>query len=581
MEIEKLRRPSRVPVEVAGLQVNYCRNTLCSNFGVTPGERDRRNRSAAAQDPAYVMTGGAGALMPTATCGLCKESFPLKSNLAVAEEMARLSAYLAPIPELGCPDQECAHWGKAVSTHPKLYQGFGSTSAGSRRFRCKHCTKLFSIPTSSTPRQKRPDVNALVYRLLINKMPMRRICETAGIGPQTLYTKLEFIAERARAFAREQESQLLRGKALPPLLLSTDRQDYLLNWGTSADRRNTRLHGVGTADNRSSYVFGMHLDYDSRLDPGDIELAALECDDYGILPPFRTFARLWLKRDWNSQQMIQRRRYGAAKKRGIAVAELDEEVQSPKWGGDDTKLPGRGMKVRDDYSVFGHLHLIAQLTAGSPHVALYMDLDPGLRAAAHTAFREKILEGRADTFQVRINKDMTIDTKSLAVAQAKQRMARFARERGIEQAAASRCFLEEHLSRRGFVERWQDRWVDHPSPDQGEPEKSLLHLTDRPDLTDARRADLHLWGSLHGIDRFFMVLRRRQSLLERPISSASSSGRTFMGNNPYRPWVVEAVLDLLRVSYNFHHVGKDKKTPAQRLGLADRGYALEDILAID
>ena len=109
----------------------------------------------------------------------------------------------------------------------------------------------------------------------------------------------------------------------------------------------------------------------------------------------------------------------------------------------------------------------------------------------------------------------------------------------------------------------------------------MLHLTDRPDLTDARRADLHLWGSLHGIDRFFMVLRRRQSLLERPISSASSSGRTFMGNNPYRPWVVEAVLDLLRVSYNFHHVGKDKKTPAQRLGLADRGYALEDILAID
>ena len=66
------------------------------------------------------MTGSAGALMPTATCGLCKESFPLKSNLAVAEEMARLSAYLAPIPELGCPDQEFAHWGKAVSTHPKM-----------------------------------------------------------------------------------------------------------------------------------------------------------------------------------------------------------------------------------------------------------------------------------------------------------------------------------------------------------------------------------------------------------------------------------------------------------------------------
>lgn len=281
-----------------------------------------------------MMTGGGGVLMPTATCGLCKESFQLKSNHAVVEELARLSAYLQAPQEPGCPAEGCAHRGKGVSAHSNLYQRFGSTAAGSRRFRCKQCGKLFSIPTSTTARQKRPDVNALVYRLLINKMPMRRICETAGIGAQTLYTKLEFIADRARNFCGGHEAQLIHGKELPPLLLSTDRQAYLLNWGTSSDRRNTHLHGIGTADNRSSYVFGLHLDYDSRLDPGDIELAALACNDYSILPPFRTFTRLWLKRDWNSRQMMQRRRYDVARRRGILVADLDDEIQRQKWGGD-------------------------------------------------------------------------------------------------------------------------------------------------------------------------------------------------------------------------------------------------------
>lgn len=567
-----------MPPAAAGIQVNYCRNITCPNFGIVPGDGDRRNKAATADQPLYTMVGGAGSLVPLAVCGICRESFPLKSNLAVGEELERLSTYLVPPPDPSCPQPTCVQNGKAVEQHPKLYQRFGQTSAGSTRLRCKACGKLFSVPASATPRQKRSDINAIVYRLLINKMPMRRICETAGIGAQTLYTKLEFIAERARAFAREHEAPLLSGKELPPLLLSADRQDYLLNWGTSADRRNTRLHGVGTADNRTSYVFGMHLDYDSRLDPGDIEMAALECDDYNVLHPFRRFARLWLKRDWNAPDVMLRRRHDAARRRGIPVGELDEEMRASKWGNDDSKLPGRGMKVRDDYSIFGHLHLVARLCIGSPHVALYMDRDASLRAAAHSAFRERIQAGSMDTFLVRINKDMTIDMKALAVAQARQRMAKFAKERGIEMSLAGRLHLQEAIAYRGYVARWQDRWLEHPTPDQGEPEKHLLHLTDRPEMSDMRRADLHLWGSMHGIDRFFMVLRRRQSLLERPISSASSTGRTFLGNNPYRPWVVEAVLDLLRTSYNYHHVGQDKKTPAQRLGLASQAFTLEQIL---
>lgn len=429
-----------------------------------------------------------------------------------------------------------------------------------------------------TPRQKRPELNPLIYRLLINKMPMRRICETAGIGPQTLYTKLEFIAQRSRDFLAERERPLISGHKLPPLLLSTDRQDYLINWGTSVDRRNVRVHGVGTADNRSSYVLGMHLDYDSSLDPGDVEMLALECGDYQLEPAFRRFARVWLKGDWNSTVTQQRRRYNIARKRGIPVAELADEQPSLRWDDDDSKLPGRGMKVKDEYTMFAHLMLIEKLVRGSPHIALYMDRDPSLRSAAHVAFADRLRRREVDTFLMSIDKSLTIDAKGATVAAAKQRVARFAEQHGIGILDAAKRMLELDFEKRGFIDRWQERWIDHPNPDQSEPRKALQHLSDYPEMSNERRALLHVWGNMHGIDRYFMILRRRLSLLERPISSASSTGRVYQGNNPYRPWVVEALLELMRVAYNYHLPGKDKKTPAQRLGLSDTSFSLEEIL---
>lgn len=510
-------------------------------------------------------------------CKLCSETFGLKSNHGVAEEVARLTDYLRLPPEPACPTEGCVQNAKGIHSYADAYQRFGRTSAGSLRYRCKACRKLFAVATSATPRQKRADVNALVFRLLVNKMPMRRICETAGIGPQTLYTKLRFLSERARNFARRHEASLLEGRELPPLLLSTDRQDYLINWGTSTDRRNIRLHGIGTADNRSSFVFGMHIDYDSRLDPGNVEIEALECGDYDVRQPFRRFARVWLKRDWASDNELLRQLHRQASRTGVATRDLVADDAPKRWA-DDTKLPGRGMKVRSDYSMMAHMQIVASMTAGSPDVVLYLDQDGGLRSATHVAFEDRIRSGSAHTFFVRINKEMSIDQKGLAIAQASQRMTKFSQARGVALENGPRLALEEALARRGFRDRWQERWIAHPMPNGSEPEKALLHLTDRPELSDARRAAMHLWGSLHGIDRFFMIVRRRQSLLERPISSASAAGRVFYGNNPYRPWVVESVLDLIRVTYNYHHRGRDKRTPAERLGLTTRAYSLEEML---
>jgi hypothetical protein len=75
-----------------------------------------------------------------------------------------------------------------------------------------------------------------------------------------------------------------------------------------------------------------------------------------------------------------------------------------------------------------------------------------------------------------------------------------------------------------------------------------------------------------------MLVRRRLSILERPISSASKAGRTWYGYSAYNPQTIVKLFDIFRVVYNYCPIGKSKVTPAVRLGLAKGPVTLEDII---
>lgn len=75
-----------------------------------------------------------------------------------------------------------------------------------------------------------------------------------------------------------------------------------------------------------------------------------------------------------------------------------------------------------------------------------------------------------------------------------------------------------------------------------------------------------------------MQVRRRLSILERPIATASSARRTWHGYSAYNPEVIVKLLGIFRVFYNYCLAGKDRTTPAMRLGLAHGKVTLEDII---
>lgn len=242
----------RIPAEHGGIQVNFCKNPDCENYGIPAAQATGRG----AQRDRYAVV-GAGRQLPVLKCHACGEYPPLKSNQGIAEERERLGAYLSAPPEPSCPDLDCANNGIGVSTGSPHYRSYGTTRAGSKRYRCNACTKTFSVGYS-TVGQKQPHKNRLIFRLLMNKSPFRRLCEIADIAHGTLYPKLDFLHRQCLAFAGHRERRLLQGFSIPRLYLGVDRQDYIVNWTQREDKRNVQLTAVGSADNATRYVFGMH-----------------------------------------------------------------------------------------------------------------------------------------------------------------------------------------------------------------------------------------------------------------------------------------------------------------------------------
>jgi len=115
---------------------------------------------------------------------------------------------------------------------------------------------------------------------------------------------------------------------------------------------------------------------------------------------------------------------------------------------------------------------------------------------------------------------------------------------------------------------WQAAMAD--SPREG-PAIRVVSL--RPEFDYAR-----LNPARPAIDAFFMQVRRRLSLLERPIATASNNRRIWHGYSAYNPRSIVKLLEMFRVFYNYVLVGADKQTPAMRLGLAKGRVSIEDIV---
>ncbi|MCA3002634.1 MAG: IS1 family transposase [Rhodocyclaceae bacterium] len=555
--LAKIRPHPRVPAEHEGLQVNHCKNPHCANFGVPAPESRGRKGLKPDLIGAYTVAGNSenGRFL---TCGLCGRTAVLYSNVGIADEIKRFDIRAERAASTGCPNESCDAFGSTVVSTPDAYYRHGHTAAGADRFRCRTCGSTFSA-AAPVRRQRRPELSIQVLKLLVNKVPMRRICEVLDLNPATLYNKIGFLAEVASEQSARFEARLSDPAHAPSrAYVSADRQDHVLNWGTQLDRRNIWLGALAAVENKTGYVLGMQLNFDSSLNAEDVEADAIACGDYDLPLPYRRYARLWLRREYKETT-------GALK----PVEGFDMGVQ--------LKLPHSGLQVHLQYTQQALMFHVQRLLQHVDKVRLFVDRDPGFASACMSPFKAQIRARRAEVFAIGGPKSMTMAQKKVVIAQYNREFERFV---GATYDAASKNL--RHLYVRQHLEAWlaQRKSGDpfrYPLADMAEPGKDVWHLTDFGEMDLDHLANLYMRVSLRGVDRFFMQVRRRLSILERPISTGNSNYRRWNGYAAYSPLVAERVLRIFRSYYNLALVGEDRKTPAMRLGLTDQPVPLADL----
>lgn len=585
-----------LPADSFGINVNFCKNPHCANFGV-PADvvKHRHKKGVLATSPgtAYGLVTAHRRL--ALKCLLCQEIFAVKSNLAVAEELARFTAYLSPVPVICCANLDCAN--KTVSVEVAgAYQHFGQTAAGTPRYRCRLCRKTLSGRPKALNKQRITHQNKTILLALTNKMPIRRIAKITGISADTLYGKINFIHRQCLAFAASREAGL-KDLNLARLYISVDRQVYLVNWGKESDRRNISISAVGSADNVTGYIFGMHHNFDSSVDPDVTKLDAAIVGD-AILPhAHRAFARLWLPEDYDaglpSSEAEKDRKAAKSAKGPVGKSVVDavkdlydaaairDDVEVSVLKSENEKLPdAHGMQVHEEYCLYGHFQFLKQLLPNTGKLRFFLDQDSGIRAACFAAFSKEIQERKVDAFFVKTAKELTIDQKRSLVSTANKAFnaAQKLHPLVLSEYWVKIDMMKAEIAKSVKIGQWQDSWCSHPLPNMSEPSKAMCWLTNLEGYDENHQARLFLRVSLAGIDNFFQRVRRSLNPLERPIQTASRYGRTWHGYSPYNPAMVGKLLDIYRTMVNFVEVGKDGETPAMRIGLAKGVVTPEDIL---
>jgi transposase-like protein len=582
-----------VPAAYRNIQVNFCKRPGCPNFCVEPlAGSIRPGRQGRSDGYSLVGARAESALR----CSYCGVESRIKSNRAIHQEFSRQAAALfAPSP-LICPTEGCL----CDPRYPtKAFQRFGKSAAGALRFRCRSCKATFSVP-GPTARQRRARANAPVFRHLVNKVPLNRIVELCGVSFPTLYDKIRFIHRQCSLFAASRETGLPQ-MDLGRRYLSTDRQDYIVNWGSRSNRKTIQLTAVATADRESGYLFAFSPNFDASLDQAAAEAAWLAAGDADKPPQMRDTARLWTKADYAQSlaRAAAKRLPAPDGRKGDQVAvviEQREDLDAAEPMVEGQQLPPRGVQIHADYLVNGHYQHLRHLLRGTAHVNFSLDEDSGLLAACMGAFGDRVRDRTAEVVQVRIAKELSIDDRRRELANARKTFAAAvaalpkpvrSREDGLDEQRAATAVVAEEIRRLREASpepcrKLQSVWISNPIPDAAEPRKFWRFVSDDDHLHSHDAAFLLRMSTLCPVDKVFAMLRRRVAMFERPVSSVRRARRSWQIYAAYDPGMVGLMLEIFRVWHNWlWRSPHDGMTAAERLGLAAGQVREDHILGYD
>lgn len=589
----------RIPPEFEGTQVNSCKNLRCENFGV-PAKNSRN-------DPNYKVSGSTKPVLSSQRsskskrpstrviiCKKCNQSVSLKNNQAIIETGRALSWH----PDnLFCPNKKCINNVNqlGLSEHPGKYVKRGKTDTGNQRWACKECGKRFVLSRNEQHPSRGSHSHLYIPTInhVLNSNKIKRIMEVLEIHPQVIYDNIEKAYKACLRFNKKREERLKYiGQTQKEIFLCTDRQTYMINWRRRYDRRNIAIRSTATADCSSGYVFPIHATYDPFANREHIHKTSHKLGDENITSPLRRYSQYWLDDDYNLQEygkshisnLLGDSNASARVKAKYQETALREDADVPE---DQlsyaNQLPWKGMQLREEYVMHAHFNLTRRLLSGFESIHYFSEQESGLRTAYYSTYPDLIKTGNSRLFYINIKKSPTIHEREESARIGKLALKQAMSKLGTDSVEEAKQYLVEQVLLNNLEEhgQWYDLWGEYPVPTKGEVEKVFSHHTwrDGDDLHEIARVGAK--ATLLPIDNFFQVVRRRLTMLERPINSPASAEKKWYGPAPYNPYRIIQLLEILRTYYNYGWFGDKKRiTPAMKLGLAKGQVALRDILGL-
>ena len=580
------------------IQVNHCRNPACENYGAAPKTMPGKPGPSEGRDPNYKLHSTSGGLAPALRCKVCKEQPPIKSNAGIVEEIERLThldGWWTIEEQTACKTQDCSNFGRAIAYHPREYIKVGHSPSGGQYYECKHCRHRVTASTALRLHKANQRRAADVLSRIANKSPIRGTVRGAELKSCDAYYRiLDFIQARCRAFSSKIDRALIDGRLRLPtsMVIESDAQSYILNWTSRMDRRNGEILSYCSVDSESRFILGLHPNFDTGVDAFAINAEAARTGDMSHKEPYRKYARYWLAgddlragRSKNFQTRgirgglaaeIEALYAGAASRADVEDIELEHMDNTYR-----TPFLRDGLQLHMPYTTYAHWYMLRRLLtgAGVERTQMHFDINSTSRAAFLCSFMQEVKERRAHAFYVKYDKNFTVDERRAIVA--KSRAARNAERRKLppeDRKNVDLILMKRSLSQGHRYGKWNDEWFEHPKPAMNEPHKAMCWLTPDDSLDEDTVAAMFLKGRTARVDNVFQLSRRLFHAFERPLGMVSGPTSLWYGYQPYNPTMIEKYLTIFRAVNNFIQVGKDRKTPAMRLGFAEKPLSYRDIL---
>lgn len=586
--------------EIHQIQYNFCVNSFCKWHGLPQQKFTTKSKSSR-----YKLSGtgldktincNPDPVNPSVGASLDCHTSTL-SNWSIAEEIARL-VRIESIQEVQ-PDYqfhkvECVNKDLTPFSHKREFYKQGKSKVGAPCWQCKMCKKktnlLPNTRQTTSYKQKRNEILPTFAKLLLNRTPVARTCEILNIGRKTYYQKLELLYLKCLEFLKQNENKPLHKMEFDEMWLNTDKMTYHLN--------NVRKKGQGgslnedfaepqfptnvviTAEVFSRYVFRADTAYDWGIQIEEMAQDTTHFKDdhlnnfakkYARFPKYSHFPQPPSK---NDTQPIT----------GYKNELLNFERRMKYVN---------GLHVNSTYTTIAHYWIIKHLVKASQW-RFITDKDHSLMTSIYRVFCKEFKLTDAHHFLCQTDKTKSRKEAFEEFKTAKQELTSWGVNRGIssrsirklahlylEELFQTHKFHKEEFNGRAHYLVHGNRPIDHPLALIDRGFRSVDCTTNLSSYGPKEMATMILNVSDNATNTFIQTIRRRLSILERPLTTARGDGKSYIYSN-FNPKYAHMSLTVLRTYYNFCLTYKSRNgevlTPAQRLGLTDKQFSLKDII---